>query len=121
MGNLPPLTSIEMSNAPFNEKPVPLRGFSAFVTEVLSKSATITTDEYTWDKDECRPNTDDIPWNKEYKREHLSALDLIQSLANVLKENMPDPIIDLQKHRRYTYLLKECEGWESDEFEVTED
>lgn len=121
MSNIPLLTSIEEKKAPFNEPKTPLRGFPVCVTECLSKSLTVTTDNYTWCLEETLPNTDNINWVTEFSKEHYSALELIGVLAELVEKHMPDPIINPTEYKQYQHLLEECKGWESDEFEVYED
>jgi hypothetical protein len=113
--------------APWNEQEVPERQFDVCISQTLSKSTRVTTNDYVpevdQDEDGVYESTDtsDTDWKEAYKNEHLTPLQLIGEFKDFLTKHLPDPIIDVKGFRRFKYLIGECEGWTEDETEVVED
>ena len=115
--------------APWNEQEVPERQFDVCISQTLSKSTRVTTDDYVpgVDPDEDGygyhdySDTSDTDWWEAYKNEHLTPLQLIEEFKDFLTKHLPDPIIDVKGFRRFKHLIDECEGWTEDETEVVED
>lgn len=123
--NYPP--GADTPYAPWNEQEVPERQFDVCISQTLSKSTSVTTDDYVPEVDEDEDgfyksaNTSDTDWNKAYKNEHLTPLQLINEFKDFLTKHLPDPIIDVKEFQRFKYLIDECEDWTEDETEVVEE
>lgn len=112
--------------APWNEQEVPERRFDVCISQTLSKSTRVTTNDYIpkVDQDEGGvyklTDTSDTDWREAYKNEHLTPLQLIGEFKDFLTKHLPDPIIDIKVFKRFKHLIDECEGWIEDETEVCE-
>ena len=113
--------------APWNEQEVPEKQFDVCISQTLSKSTRVTTNDYIpkedQDEDGVYESTgiSDTNWKKAYKNEHLTPLQLIGEFKDFLTKHLPDPIIDVKGFRRFKHLINECEGWIEDETEVVEE
>lgn len=124
-------------DAPWNQNDLEEKEFGVTISQTLSKNTIVTTSDYIpggssqeteWDIDgyhtiTCHEpdDTSDTDWNKAYKNEHLTPLQLINEFKDFLTKHLPDPIIDVKGFQRFKYLIDECEGWEVDETEVVEE
>ena len=93
------------------------REFGVICNQSLGKSSSIFTENYTVDRDEdnypyC--DTSDIDFLEEYTRQHMTPLELIDTLRTILKEH-PN-LVSNQK-----WLIQECEGWEDIETNIDEE
>lgn len=124
--NYPPMTQSQWDSAPFNEVEVPERQFDVCISQTLSKSTEVTTNDYVpvvdQDEDGCYSysDTSDTDWRKAYKNEHLTPLQLIGELKDFLTKHLPDPVVDIVEHKKWKRLIEECEGWIEDETEYSE-
>ena len=112
--------------APWNEQEVPEEQFDVCISQTLSKSTGVTTNDYVpiVDQDEDGyydyNDTSDTDWKKAYKNEHLTPLQLIGEFKDFLTKHLPDPT-DVKESQRFKYLISECEDWTEDETEICED
>lgn len=106
---------------------VPERQFDVCISQTLSKSTRVTTNDYVPEVDQDEDgyhdysDTYDTDWKGAYKNEHLTPLHLISEFKDFLTKHLPDPLIDVKGFRRFKYLIGECEGWTEDETEVVEE
>lgn len=134
-------------NAPYNEVEVPEKEFEVLVSQTLSKSASIFTDNYIpgasgvdYDSDDeggCvaigyqePDDTSDTDWKKEYhENDHYTPLELINKFKEYLEKEW-DVLKDAAeandaetrwKKNNIKHLIEECEGWAEDETEIVED
>ena len=113
--------------APWNEQEVPERQFDVCISQTLSKSTRVTTNDYVYEVDQDEDgvyetaDTSDTNWEKAYKGEHLTPLQLIGEFKDFLTKHLPDPIVDLAEHKKWKNLISECEGWVEDELTVLEE
>lgn len=113
------------------EEDVEPKEFDVFVTQTLSKDSTITTRDYVTCVDteynqqgkafhDVYDDTSDVNWIKEYKRNQYTPLEIINACRDIcvffLKSN-----IDRVENINIEPLLKSCEGWVEDDFEVLKD
>ena len=110
------------ANAPWNEKRVPQRNFNVSVSQVLSKSTQVVTDDYTleFDKEDKSTyvDTSDTDWKSAYSGDgHFTPLELIELFKEHLEKHLPDPVIDVMGYKKAKNLIAECEGWTEDETE----
>ena len=114
-------------SAPWNEQEVPERQFDVCISQTLSKSTSVTTNDYVPEVDQDEDgyhdysDTSDTDWKEAYKNEHFTPLQLIGEFKDFLTKHLPDPIVDVKEFRRFKYLIGECEGWIEDETEVIEE
>ena len=115
------------SNAPWNQVEVPERQFDVCISQTLSKSTGVTTNDYVpgvvQEEDGYYPysDTSDTDWEEAYESEHLTPLQLIDEFKDFLTKHLPDPIVDVKGFQRFKHLIDECEGWVEDEIEVMEE
>lgn len=113
--------------APWNEQEVPERTFDVCISQTLSKSTKVTTNDYVHEVDQDEDgyhdysDTSDTDWKEAYKNEHLTPLQLIGEFKQFLTKHLPDPVIDMKRFQEFNRLIKECEGWVNIETEIVED
>lgn len=119
--NYPP--GADTSYAPWNEQKVPERQFDVCISQTLSKSTDIITDDYSPEFDEedgyTYANTEDTDWEKAYEKDHYTPLELIEKFKELLTTHLPDPVVNLSEYKKWKHLISECEGWTEDETEYT--
>ncbi len=108
-------------DAPWNEKPVPKRSFDVFISQTLSKSTQVVTDDYVLEDDDIHADTSDTEWANAYSEEHYTPLELIEAFKAFLQKHLPDPITDLREYKKVKKLMAECENWVEDDLEIMED
>ena len=114
-------------NTPWNEQEVPEKQFDVCISQTLSKSTSVTTNDYIpevdQDEDGCyySSDTSDTDWGKAYKNEHLTPLQLIEKFKEFLTKHLPDPVVDIAEYKKWKKLISECDGWVEDELTVLEE
>ena len=136
-------------NAPFNEVYVPEQEFDVTISQTLSKDTTVTTNDYIpgasgvdYEPDDeggyCScgwhdpDDTSDTNWDKAYREEHYTPLELISMLKEKIQielqeveddmclPSMTDSYALKQKKRELEHLIDECSEWCDDETEIVE-
>ena len=129
---------------PWNEPEIPDEDFEITCSQSLSRTATVTTNNYIpgasgvdyepddeggcyavgWHDD---PDTSDTNWAEEYHdNDHYTPIQLIGLYKETLKEQLKswegmDEIPSAKAQiRRIEHLIEECEGWTEDETEYVE-
>lgn len=115
-------------NAPWNEPDIPEATFDVCISQTLSKSVKVTTDDYSpeVDADEdgtyMYPDTSDTDWKAAYGNDqHYTPLELIKQFKEFLEKLLPDPITFRREYHRAKHLISECEGWIEDETEIIQE
>ena len=119
-------------SAPWNEKPIPEKDFIVCVSQTLSKSAEVTTDNYlpvvVHEKHnrihEEYADTSDTKWKEVYKdNEHYTPLQLISLFRDMLEGELEKSENLLSDHTKgyYEHLIEECSNWIEDELEIIEE
>lgn len=109
-------------NTPWNEISVPDHEFDVDVAVTLSKSTTVTTNDYMPDVDEedgrmCR-DTSGTDWSKAYEESCYTIPQMLEELKVLLEEKLAGP--NCKKKTKYKKMLEDCQGWIVDECEVWE-
>lgn len=125
-------------SAPYNQEDTPEKDFNVVCSMSLSKSVTVTTDDYIpgasgvdYEPDDeggvCasywhdNDDTSETNWDNVYHdNDHYTPIQLIQMFKQILEENLKEgtPI----KSNRYTeHLIEECDNWVEDECEIFEE
>ena len=136
-GYYPPGAEFDPS-APYNEPTVPDEDFDVTCSQTLSKTVTVTTNNYIpgaegvdYDSDDeggCYavpyhddPDTSDTNWAEEYHdNQYHTPAQLLELFKQCLEENMKNGLVF--KTPKFTEdLIKECEGWSEDETEYIEE
>lgn len=114
--------------APYNQVEIPEREFDILISQTLSKSTSVETNDYIpvsereEDFNNFYCNTSDTDWKKAYgDYGRYTPLELIEAFKELLQENLPNPKEDPKKYRKYKYLIEECEGWVEDDIEIMEE
>jgi hypothetical protein len=134
--NYPPGVSDNTIGAPWNEPVVPDEEFEVTCSQSLSKTVTVTTNNYIpgasgvdyerddeggtyaspWHDD---PDTSDTNWAEEFSCSHYTPLQIISKCGELCKylldRNMTSYGINSLKR-----LLEECSDWTEDETEYIE-
>ena len=124
-------------NAPYNQSDVPDEDFEITCSQSLSKTVTVTTNNYIpgasgvdyesddeggccavpWHDD---PDTSDTNWADEYHaNDYHTPLQLLELFKDFLEENLKNGLVF--KSPRFTEdLIKECSDWTEDDVEYVE-
>ena len=128
--NYPPGTDNE--DAPWNERAQAEKDFDVTVSQTLSKTVTIATDDYfherivEWDDMggivEENFSTADTDWKTAFaENESMTPLELIKTLKNYLQDGLEKKGEVSWKPQYVEHLIQECEGWIEDETVYIED
>ena len=146
LSNFPDGLSDHTVGAPWNDPDVPEKEFDVTCSQSLSKTTTVWTNNYIpgasgvdYEPDDeggyCASgwhdpdNTSNINWDKEYKSDHYTPLELINKFKEYLVKQW-DILKDAeeandagtnQKKREIKHLIEECDGWIEDETEYIEE
>lgn len=104
-------------NAPYNEPIIPERDFDIDVEFVMSKSVTVTTNDYApeYDDEDGRENanTENTDWEEAYDNSgHLTIAEMLQELESYVKDDMEKTAPNSGKGRYLQRVLESCQGWE---------
>lgn len=140
LSNYPPGLSDNTPGAPWNEPVIPEKDFEVTCSQSLSRTATVTTDNYIPCCDEgCEDgvgyhdewaDTSDTNWADEYESNgYKTPLELIGMLREYLEKDLRDiqrnmlpndRSYNATKARMLKGLIKECEAWTEDEIDFEE-
>lgn len=123
-GYYPPGAEFDL-NAPYNQTELPEREFNVTISQTLSKTVTVLTNDYSLEVN-CGEDgiyevcdTSDTAWKKAYEDNFHTPVQLIKILKLVLEENKKKGIVF--KTEGYTNdLIEECEDWCVDDYEIIE-
>lgn len=131
--NYPPMSQSQWDAAPFNEEVIPEKDFEVTCSQSLSKTVTITTDNYIPGGEWCEyddgitigghdpDDTSDTNWADEYhNNDYHTPLQLIELFKQYL-ENELNRMGEVKNKRWIKHLIKECSDWTEDETEYVED
>ena len=126
-GNYPPGAAND-PNAPWNEKETPEKEFEVCITQTLSKTVKVTTNDYIPDggiDDDGHyyldTDTSDTDWKEVYKDEHYTPIQLIKLFKESLQSTLQDYPEHSSKASRIKHLISECGEWSEDETEIVEE
>lgn len=115
-------------NAPYNEIELPKREFNVTVSQTLSRSTKVSTDQYipVYDYDEDMGtietyDTSNTNWKEVYENEDFKVQELISILKSYVENDIKNTLPKSVKGRYLARLLKACDGWVEDDYEVIED
>lgn len=139
MSNYPPGLSDFTPEAPWNESEVPEKDFEVTCIQTLSRTVTVTTNNYIpgasgvdYEPDDeggyyaCDwqdpDDTSDTYWSKEYQAcGYYTPLQLIQMFKEELEKQLNEcneaTSEGKTEARRLKYLIEECDCWNDDETE----
>ena len=115
--NYPPMSQSEWDNAPYNEPVIPERDFDIDVEFVMSKTVTVTTNDYApeYDDEDGREyaNTENTDWEQAYDNNgHLTIAEMLQELESYVKDDMTKTAPNSGKGLYLKRVLESCQGWE---------
>lgn len=142
--NYPP--GADGPDAPWNEVPVPEKGFDIIASQTLVKTCEVITDKYIpgasgvdYDSDDeggCvaigwnePDDTSDVNWQTEFSENwHYTPLELINKFKEYLEKEWDvlkyaaeaNDAETRQRKREVKHLIDECEGWEVDDTDFEE-
>ena len=127
--NYPEMTQSQWDSAPWNEKETPEKEFEVCITQTLSKTVKVTTNDYIPDggiDDDGHyyfdTDTSDTDWKKAYKEEgHSTPLELLRVFKSFLHLTLDDPQKLVLSRKQKERLIEECENWIEDETEIVEE
>ena len=142
LSNYPDGVSDNTPGAPWNEEFIPEKEFEVTCSQSLSKTVTVTTNNYIpgasgvdYEPDDeggyyasgwhDPDDTSDTNWEEEYSNEHYTPLQLI----NLFKRHLSDELNAIlnstgekpNKERLLRHLIDECSDWTENETEYVED
>lgn len=116
-------------DAPWNKEEAPIKEFDVFISQTLSKTTTISTNNYIYNVEKGEDgeveediDTSNTDWELAYKESHYTPLDLIK----ICKE-LADEVIKLRQinigpqYRKYLHIKIECNRWVEDDLVIMED
>lgn len=111
-------------NAPYNEVEVPERKFDVCISQSLSKSTSIYTQDYQPEYDEETGYTDadttNTDWKKAYQNVAMTPLDIINAAGKLAKAFLEEGKTRVEGIYLKS-LVEECKDWSNDELEVIEE
>lgn len=126
--------SADIKDASWNDKRLPEEEFQVTISQTLSKSVKVSTNDYIpgeiytereWDGEsyctvthQDSPDTSETNWKDAYKLEHDTPIHLINLFKRILEDRMN---IENMREERRQYLIEECSNWIEDDFEVCKD
>lgn len=123
-GYYPPGAEFDPS-APYNQEELPEKDFSVTISQTLSKSVTVTTDDYWPEYDEedghTYINTSNTDWKKAYEDCDFKIQDLLEELKEYILKDISNYSSMSGKGVYLKRLLEACDGWVEDDYEVVED
>jgi hypothetical protein len=138
LSNYPDGVSDNTPGAPWNEESIPEKEFDVTCSQSLSKTVTVTTNNYIpgaegvdYEPDDeggyCAvgwhdpDDTSDTDWEEEYSNEHYTPLQLIELFKRYLQHILDDKVQVLTLASYIKHLIEECDNWSEDETEYVED
>ena len=130
--NYPAMSQSQWDSAPFNEPDVPEKEFDVTISQTLSRSTSVTTNDWcpAGDEDDFYVDTSDTCWSEVIKENGCKTpLDLIAMLKEYLQKDL-ERIEEIAKEknenkefleRKYQFLIEECEGWVEDDLAISEE
>ncbi len=125
-------------SAPYNEPIIPEKDFEVTCSQSLSKTVTVTTNNYIpgasgvdYEPDDeggcCAvgwhdpDDTSDTNWADEYhNNDYHTPLQLIELFKQYL-ENELNRMGEVKNERWIKHLIEECSDWQEDDIEIVED
>lgn len=120
-----PIGAEHDSSAPYNQKDTSVKEFDVVISQTLSKSTTVYTNDYKEEVDEDEEgkrlvtNTLDTNWLEAYKENHLTLPNLLKNVREILKDNLRKSKWDEKKNLKF--YIDELSNWVEDEIEVVKD
>lgn len=120
-----PIGAEHDSSAPYNQKDTSVKEFDVVISQTLSKSTTVYTNDYKEEVDEDEEgkrlvtNTSDTNWLEAYKENHLTLPNLLRNVREILKDNLRKSKWDEKKNLKF--YIDELSNWVEDEIEVVKD
>lgn len=129
--NYPP--GADSPDAPWNQEDILEKEFEVTISQTLSKSTTVSTNDYIpggiyqeaeWDGDEmctvtCQDpdDTSETDWVEAYKSDSKTPLELIALLKDII-----EGIVDINKLTEWEKksIIEECSDWVEDELVICE-
>lgn len=114
-------------DAPWNKEEAPIKEFDVFISQTLSKSTTVSTNNYIYNVEKGEDgeveediDTSETNWERAYTEEHLTLIELIRECKKFLLKCKQNEYYSKDKVT-IDKLLRECEGWISDDLVIMED
>lgn len=120
-----PMGAEHNSSAPYNQKDTSVKEFDVVISQTLSKSTTVYTNDYKEEVDEDEEgkrlvtNTSDTNWLEAYKENHLTLPNLLKDVREILKDNLRKSKWNEKKNLKF--YIDELSNWVEDEIEVVKD
>jgi hypothetical protein len=121
-GNFP-MGAAEDPAAPYREETIPELKFDVTISQTLSKTVTVKTDDYIPVKvgNPCvriHPDTTNTDWRQAYENEHFKIQDLLQELKEYAKSDLAMSGVNTNKGKYLKKLIEACDNWIEDDYEI---
>lgn len=107
------------SAAPWNQSSPPEESFDVCVSQSLSKSVSVETDNYFLE--DGVPDTSDTNWEEVYEEDHYTPLQLINIFKRYLESEVNHTETVSKEPSFLKHLISECSDWNDDETEIFEE
>lgn len=120
-----PMGAEHDSSAPYNQKDTSVKEFDVVISQTLSKSTTVYTNDYKEEVDEDEEgkrlvtNTSNTNWLEAYEENHLTLPNLLKNVREILKDNLRKSKWGEKKNLKF--YIDELSNWVEDEIEVVKD
>lgn len=110
-------------NAPYNWPENDPKPFDCFVSQTLSKTSEVYTDQYIAEDDgEGYVDYDlcEVDWVNEYhENDHYTPIQLIELYKKELETKLE--LAESKKEKKWIeHMIEECNGWTEDDYEMCE-
>ena len=120
-----PAGAYKDSSAPYNQVEIPEKEFEVTISQTLSRTVTVTTNDYQPEYDEetghTYANTENTDWKKVYEKCDFKLQDLVGELKGYVQSDLAMTGSNTGKGRYLKRLLEACDNWIEDDWEVVEE
>lgn len=112
-------------NAPYNQIDPPEKEFNLTVSQTLSKSIEVVTDNYIPECDYetgcIYANTSETDWYGIYEEEQYNILELLGHLQTFAEKELENVSPNSGRGRELQRIIESCKDWTVDDYEVVEE
>lgn len=123
LSNYPPGAENDPS-APWNDPVVPEREFEITISQTLSKTVTVTTDNYIPEVDyetgDLYTNTSETNWYEVYEDEHYTIPELLEHLQVFAEKELKNVSPNSGRGKELQNIISACKDWIVDDYCIEE-
>ena len=122
LSNYPPGAEND-SSAPYNEPVVPEQEFEITISQTLSKTVTVTTDNYNPILDESGLvyiDTSETDWYEVYEEQHYTITELLEHLQVFAEKELKNVSPNSGRGIELQNIINACKDWIVDDYCIEE-